>query len=296
MNSTVQDVRLNDLTVSWTVNFDQFHTRMRDLEIVSLVEHLINPTAAEIVRVMLSHDESLRLFTDQMSREISISRIKEAIDPIFKFRVEFAEVEPLLEYLGALQSEHFVTKIDDYSGVLYAVEIGKIVTTLKTRIIENIISERFGDNATRIWRVLKTNGKLDDKQISKFALIDPQKVRELLYKMLSFNLVFMQDVPKTNDHSSSRTVFLWDVSMEKCIANVLGECYSAMANLKARFIHENDVNSVLLSKMARTDVKEDFDILEEVEKKSWDDLCRNKDLINGSIDEIDRTVFILRDL
>jgi DNA-directed RNA polymerase III subunit RPC3 len=82
--------------------------------------------------------------------------------------VEHASGSSLKEYLEIMGMEEngLVTRTDDTSGGgSYQVDFKDLTERLQVRLIENIIIEKYGSVACRIWRVLHSKGKLDDKQV-----------------------------------------------------------------------------------------------------------------------------------
>lgn len=84
-------------------------------------------------------------------------------------------------------------------------------------------------------------------------------MRDRLIKLMRSHLIIMQDIPKTADHSASRTIYLWRVSLESCMHNLTLDCYETLSNLKRRSEFQLVEDKVLLEKIARSDISEDPD-------------------------------------
>ncbi|KAJ3387787.1 DNA-directed RNA polymerase III subunit RPC3 [Lobulomyces angularis] len=289
---------------SWKVNYEKFHILFRSDEIQKLAMNTINHAAGEIISKMLKCVE-LKMKYNLKSElyllfeaEISFHMLSTQIDKDVKLSVEDTDKLPLQAYLENLEGSDysFVTKSEDRGGHQYVVNLKTVITGLRKRLLENTITERYGSVAAKIWRVLYVNGKLDDKNVAKLAMVEGKLARDALYQLLNSNLVYMQDVPKTADHSSSRTFFLWGVNFEKCVNNLLLDCYKAVENLKKRRSFENTLNSTLIEKLNRSDVSLNPDeYLNSVEKESWESLKKVNSFLKVCEFRLDRTIMILRD-
>ncbi len=63
-----------------------------------------------------------------------------------------------------------------------------------------------------------------------------------------------QDVPKTADHSASRTYFLWYVSASRTLELIIKNSYKTIYNIKIRTQKELESRALLLEKTKRLDV------------------------------------------
>ncbi|ETW85682.1 hypothetical protein HETIRDRAFT_379750, partial [Heterobasidion irregulare TC 32-1] len=84
-------------------------------------------------------------------------------------------------------------------GSKYYVEFEVIEKRLRRRVLEAVARERHGDDAVRVLRLLMDTGKMDEKQISKIAMMAPKDVRPLLGALSAEHLVSIQEVPKSAD-------------------------------------------------------------------------------------------------
>lgn len=113
---------------------------------------------------------------------------------------------------------------------------------------------------------------------------------------MSSHLVIVQDVPKTADHSASRTIFLWRVILEKCIQNLTIHCYDTLSNIKCRIESQILADKVLLDKVSRSDISADPDrYLQSGEKEALEKHKRIISMLRTSEFRIDILVACLRD-
>lgn len=111
----------------------------------------------------------LKMLCFQVSNPISLFEIKQACETkaksielvknvdqyvhvIGKNKIFNGDRKKLMKSLSESDSSQFLRKIDDSSGGLYAVDMKHAFEELTWSVIENIITQRFGTKATRIFR------------------------------------------------------------------------------------------------------------------------------------------------
>ena len=178
------------------------------------------------------------------------------MDSNVNLEVEGNTTNKLVDYLEALSHDDvpFVSKCDEKGGGQYVVNVPLVVLHLQQRMMESILQEKFGNLGCRIWRILMEKKALDEKQIAKIAMISSKSGRECLYQMMKHGFVFIQDVPKTADHSASRTYFLWTLQINKTKDMILQNLHKMILNIKTRAKSEQEARKLLIEKTKRLDV------------------------------------------
>ncbi|KAJ3087085.1 DNA-directed RNA polymerase III subunit RPC3 [Quaeritorhiza haematococci] len=289
-------------TKYFRVNYERFLLHCRTESMAELATIRINPSAGEIIRQMMRHCEAkLRgCQIEEKSVPITQTLLSTLINKNISLNVEGAYMNSALtEYMETLTVTDvpFLSKDDLRGGGLYTVNILFIAVTnyMRMRLITSVIQEKFGTVALRIWRLLHTKGKLDERQIAKLSMVPVKLAREALYNLLNSHLVILQDVPKTADHSAARTFFLWGVSVTQSVETLTAECYKILTNLKHRRIKELEKRATLREKLQREDVKENPDLLSAHDKQNVEEMNRVMHMIKASEQRIDKMVMTLRD-
>jgi DNA-directed RNA polymerase III subunit RPC3 len=110
-------------------------------------------------------------------------------------KVEGLSDDPLDSYLKLLCEKEMSIlskEIDVHGTACYSVRLEQLGESIQLSLITSIIQQRFGDAGRRLWRILHAKGKLDDKQLAKFAMLPMKMTRELLYKMFKAKYVYIQ--------------------------------------------------------------------------------------------------------
>lgn len=137
----------------------------------------------------------------------------------------------------------------------YYIPYPELMIHLKRSLSDSIISSTLGSPCARIMRCVRGNRLVSEKFISSTALLREKDARSLTSTLVKYNMLQIQEVPKTADRAASKSVFLFRVN-EKHGNNTLktnicwnmGKILEKIALLKAE-------NAQLISKINRDDVK-----------------------------------------
>uniref|UniRef100_A0ACB8G9B6 DNA-directed RNA polymerase III subunit RPC3 n=1 Tax=Sphaerodactylus townsendi TaxID=933632 RepID=A0ACB8G9B6_9SAUR len=191
---------------------------------------------------------------------------------------------------------------------LWCGDLHKALASLATATLESIVQERFGSRCARIFRLLLRKKHLEQKQIEDFAMIPAKEAKEMMYKMLSSNVVTLQEIPKTPDHAPSRTFYLYAVNVLSSARLLLQRCHKSAANLIERRQHETKENRRLLEKSQRVEailasmqatgaeeaqLQEIEEMITAPERQQLESLKHNVNKIDASENQVDETIFLL---
>ncbi|KAI8924662.1 RNA polymerase III subunit RPC82 helix-turn-helix domain-containing protein [Entophlyctis helioformis] len=262
--------------------------------IIELASRRVNATAGRIIKAMCDDMlPQMRSCKETLSPPIRRDMIG-VLTRGEHLSVHGQTGNALMEYIETLAAEpvKILTSVD---GPQYAINLRGCINTLKAQLIESIIHEKFGAVCCRIWRLLYMRNKLDEKQIGKLAMVNNKIASESLYAMFKAGFVFLQDVPKTLDHSASRTFFLWYVSAERTSELLLANAYRTMHRLKLRRIKELGDRSLLIEKTKRSDVLSGEAKLTESDQQKLDHLHAVLKRLSVSEWRVDNMILLLRD-
>jgi len=202
-------------------------------------------------------------------------------------------------------------------NVKVQVEFQAIYRQMKLAVLDGYVRERWGMWALRIVRILLSMGKMEEKQLSKVAMIAPNDIRPIISVLASASIISLHEVPKGKDFMPRRTLYFWcvgdkhatdkdvnfvlyrDVDLKKVNAVMLSTLIKTMANVLERKTAESARNPMirtLLETRERTDVVEDESLLSAADKKmleTWEEKMMKLTALETRVDE---AIFILRDL
>ncbi|XP_035285696.1 DNA-directed RNA polymerase III subunit RPC3 isoform X2 [Anguilla rostrata] len=295
----------DDMGIYWQVNFDRFHQHFRDQAIVSAVASKMDQTSSEIVRTMLRMSEVTTTPTAACTQPLSANEIFRALPPSYSI------TRPILEqYLSLLVDDpmEFVGKSGESGGGMYVVNLHKALASLARATLESVVQERFGSRSARIFRLLLRKRHLEQKQVEDFAMIPAKEAKDMLYTLLSENLVQLQEIPKTPDHAPSRTFYLYTVNPLPTARLLLQHCYKAVGNLIERRLYETKESKRLLEKSQRIEailaslqasgaepsqLSEVEEMITAPERQQLQALRNHVNKLDSSENQVDETIFLL---
>ncbi|KAA0703090.1 DNA-directed RNA polymerase III subunit RPC3 [Triplophysa tibetana] len=228
-----------DEGIYWQVNFERFHLHFRDQAIISAVASKLDQTSSEIVRTMLRMSEVTTPANAAFTQALSANEIFRSLPSTYNI------ARPILDqYLTLLVDDpvclHIYSQIHATSFLMtVCVHLCSLVGLCHYLAM---LCVRFGSRSARIFRLLLRKRHLEQKQVEDFAMVPAKEAKDMLYKLLSENLVQLQEIPKTPDHAPSRTFYLYTVNQLPTARLLLQHCYKTVGNLIERRLYETKEN------------------------------------------------------
>ncbi|XP_053743436.1 DNA-directed RNA polymerase III subunit RPC3 isoform X1 [Synchiropus splendidus] len=294
-----------DESIYWQVNFERFHQHFRDQAIIGAVANKMDQTSSEIVRTMLRMSEVTTAGNAPCTKPLSANEIFRSLPTTYNIARHILD-----QYLTLLVDDPMdvVGKAGESGGGMFTVNLHKALANLARATIESVVQERFGSRSARIFRLLLRKRHLEQKQVEDFAMIPAKEAKDMLYTLLSHNLVQLQEIPKTPDFAPSRTFYLYTVNQLPTARMLLQNCYKAVANLIERRLFETNNNKRLLEKSQRIEAilaslqasgaePEQLTEVEEMitapEKQQLDSLRLHINKLDSAENQVDETMFLL---
>ncbi|XP_015783934.1 DNA-directed RNA polymerase III subunit RPC3-like isoform X2 [Tetranychus urticae] len=245
--------------VYYVVNSDQFHLYLRDMTILEgLKTHYDDEKAAQLVLVMLrlsqAHlwaKETVVITKTDIVEDLCPKVMKKGKLPKESCSTLFSTKEDIEEYLTFVieDNSRFVVKVDERSGVgMYRVNIMKIYEELIHSSLASIVSDRFGSQCGRIFRLLLTKKYLHQKQIEELAMVPAKDAKECTYNLMTNNFIRLLQYPKGSEYAPAHTYFIFNVDLEEIVRSTIERCYQAIFNCIIRRNHENEVHKILIDR------------------------------------------------
>ncbi|XP_030640568.1 DNA-directed RNA polymerase III subunit RPC3 [Chanos chanos] len=301
----VDNTEHGDEGIYWRVNFERFHLHFRDQVIISAVASKLDQTSSEIVRTMLRMSEVTTPPNAAYTQPLSANEIFRSLPPGYSI------ARPILDqYLTLLVDDpmEFVGKSGDSGGGMYVVNLHRALANLAKATLESVVQERFGSRSARIFRLLLRKRHLEQKQVEDFAMIPAKEAKDMLYTLLSENLVQLQEIPKTPDHAPSRTFYLYTVNQLSTARLLLQNCYKTVGNLIERRLFETRENKRHLEKSQRIEailaslqasgadqaqLQEVEEMITAPERQQLETLRHHINKLDSSENQVDETIFLL---
>jgi len=299
--------------VFFRINFDKFNVHIRNMLIETAVRERFNNSAALAMRATLKATEaSQRSVADIRSDAVSLAYISQHIPDnedltsglVLSSSKLPSTITLIKDYLSLLASSDNPTSAGraasfvSFGSSKVQVEFEIIGRRLRRRVLEAVTRERHGDEGVRVLRLLLDSGKMDEKQISKVAMMAPKDLRPMLGALSSDSLISIQEVPKSADRNPTRTFYLWHVDLHKAYSVILGNLYKTLYNISMRRRAEEEEPNLkaVLEKRERSDVSQDESLLTRMEQELLVEWEKRREKLTVLEARVEEAVFILRDL
>jgi DNA-directed RNA polymerase III subunit RPC3 len=123
--------------------------------------------------------------------------------------------------------------------------------------IDSNILDRFGKVHSRIVRLLRDRGRLEEKQVAALSIMRLKDVRAILTELQFVGLVEGQEVPKDNSRQPTRATYLWYQDPSRVASLLLQQTYQGMARILQRLKVERENYKNIIEKAEMLDVKQE---------------------------------------
>jgi DNA-directed RNA polymerase III subunit RPC3 len=117
--------------------------------------------------------------------------------------------------------------------------------------IDTTIDRRFGPAAVRVARMLRQEGRLEEKGVAQKCLKHVKEIRGILAQMQAAGFLESQEVPKDQYRQPTRSLYLWYFDEKKVAQLVLQQAYQGVARCMQRMDVEQEKFQQILDKRER---------------------------------------------
>nr|XP_034195818.1 DNA-directed RNA polymerase III subunit RPC3 isoform X2 [Osmia lignaria] len=244
------NVDAGDDKIYWNVNFDRFTQDLRDQIIVSAMQKRLDENAGELMRQLLFLMYLRTASWADTSNPIPLTEIKDAV----KKQNYPSLTQYIDQYLRLIEedSSQFMKRVGDSGGGQYSVNMKEAFTQLAWTTLENIVMERFGSKAARIFRLVKDRKYIEQERIQQLAMIPAKEAKHLTYTLLQENYLQMQELKKPGVSAAPiKTFFLFHIDLNMVVRMEIEHCYHALYNTIQRREYEVSRNKRMIDKQLR---------------------------------------------
>ncbi|PBC33528.1 DNA-directed RNA polymerase III subunit RPC3 [Apis cerana cerana] len=236
--------------IYWEINIDRFTQDFRDQIIVSSISKRLDKNAGELMRRLLFLMYLRTASWEDTSNPIPFAEIKDAVK---KLNYPLL-TQHLDQYLRLIEedSSQFLKRVGDSGGGQYSVNMKEAFNQLAWASLENIVMERFGSKAARIFRLVRARKYIEQEQIQQLAMIPAKEAKHLTYSLLQENYLQMQEIKKSGVSAAPiKTFFLFHIDLNLVVRMEIEHCYHALYNIMQRREYEVNSNKRMIDKQLR---------------------------------------------
>lgn len=146
--------KANDFNIFWMLNFERFHQDFRDELLRSAIESKIDSSAAECLQFLLQLMYTKTDPWQPSSSPIGYHEIKGTCEKNSENKTLVRHVE---QYIQVLESDSLdiISRCTEVGGGQFVVQVKEAIDQLVWHCLENVIEEKYGAKALRIFRVIR---------------------------------------------------------------------------------------------------------------------------------------------
>lgn len=137
----------------------------------------------------------------------------------------------------------------------WTVDFEPLIRSLQVMELDTVIQRGVGQTGLRLVRILRRVGKMDEKTLPNLALLSKGDVQKIMLKMQMLGYVDMQEVPRDNNRTASRTLFLYWTDTSRCLDRLLDSTYKTMVRCMQRLEVQRQMEADVLDLVKRDDVR-----------------------------------------
>lgn len=137
----------------------------------------------------------------------------------------------------------------------WTVDFEPLMRSLQEMELDTVIERTVGQTGLRLVRILRKVGKMDEKTLPNLALMSKGDVQRLMLKMQMSGYVDIQEVPRDNNRTASRSLFLYWTDTRQCLDRLVDSTYKAMLRCLQRLVVERQLEQEVLDTVKRDDVR-----------------------------------------
>lgn len=178
----------------WRVNFDRFLIEFRDELIVNAMSRRFDVHAGVVIRhvLKLAYQKSSTWWDN--SDAISMMQIKESIGNNTN---EAYALKYMDQYITVMKEDcsGIVGQPIDYTGGV-VICIKEAIENLTSLYISQIIDQKFGFKAARVFRLIQDKKHCELEQIQQMAMLPDKEAKSIVYKLLEENFIQIEELKK----------------------------------------------------------------------------------------------------
>ncbi|XP_058789245.1 DNA-directed RNA polymerase III subunit RPC3 [Phymastichus coffea] len=240
-----------DKSIYWKVNIDRFTQDLRDQILVNAITKRTDDNTGQLMRQLLYLMYLRTASWTDTSIPISVTEMKEAMKKNYPLMIPHLD-----QYLMIIEedSSQFIQRVGDSGGGQYSVNMKEAFHQLAWAVLDNVVMERFGSKAARIFRLVRSHKYIEQEKIQQIAMIPAKETKHLTYTLLEEQYLQIQELKKSGVSAGgapAKIFFLFHIDLNQVVRMTIEHCHHALYNIIQKRIHETSSNKRLIDKNLR---------------------------------------------
>lgn len=178
----------------------------------------------------------------------------------------------------------------------WTVDFQPLICSLQVTELDTVIQRSVGRTGLRLVRILRRVGKMDEKTLPNIALMPKMDVQAIMLKLQMFGFADIQEVPRDNQRTVNRTLFLYWTDTNRCIDRLLDNTYKTMLRCMQRLDVQRHLEADVLDLVKRDDVRgREKEMIQERHYNRFIRVMEVQEKLLSHIMRLDNMVGTLRD-
>ncbi|KAK4166778.1 DNA-directed RNA polymerase III subunit RPC3 [Cladorrhinum sp. PSN259] len=178
----------------------------------------------------------------------------------------------------------------------WTVDFELVMSAMRESEIDLVIQNTASEKGLRLVRILRANGKLDEKALPQIALMPKTEIQRRMLEMQSAGFVFVQEVPREAKADVKKSFFLWYDDLDKTRERIIDTSYKTMMHCIQVLETLRHKEKEVLATTQRSDVKgREEDMLKEEFYQRYKRFLKSEKMLFSQVMRVDDLVAVLRD-
>jgi len=299
-----------DAAVLWGVNVDRFHQVFRDQVIIAAATRRIDKEGGNLMKSLLNLISGIGDPWVTVSTHFNHPQIERQVEK--DWNKDSKERKYLDQYLRVMADDRsrFVDRVGDSGGGQFTINIKHILDEITLATLDNIVLERFGSKALRIFRLIREKRFVEEGGLQQVVMIPAKETKMLTYQLMENHFIQLQELRKAAQSTGiSKAFYLFYVDLVAVVRNCISTCQKSLFNSKNRAQAETKANARLLEKQERIEsiyasmkasgaeeeqMEEVSEMMSPPEKEAAGNVHKKLDKLSLATSQTDETLFILQ--
>lgn len=299
-----------DSSVLWGVNVDRFHQVFRDQVMIAAATRRIDKEGGNLMKSLLNLISTIGDPWITVSTHFNHPQIERQVEA--DWSKDSSACKHLNQYLRVMGDDRsrFVDRVGDAGGGQFTINVKHILDEITLATLDNIVLERFGSKALRIFRLVREKRYVEEGGLQQVVMIPAKETKMLTYQLLENHFIQLQELRKAAASTGiSKAFYLFYVDMVAVVRNCIAICHKSLFNSKDRAQEETKANARLLEKQERIEsiyasmkasgaaeeqMEEVSEMMSPPEKEAAGNVHKKLDKLTLATSQTDETLFILQ--